>query len=116
MSSPLDYLTSFCTIHVDVGRRVGKTSYIINNAKSTDLIIVPTRDSKDYIVYKRREKLNVITASSMEFLSKKSFEKWDHKLIYVDEPRICYQYISPINLYYWIFDANVEQTVIMLGE
>ena len=91
-------------------------SYLINNAKSTDLIIVPTADFKDNIVYKRREKINVVIASKMQYLTKKDFENWDHQFVYVDEPHLCYRHISPVNLYYWIFDVNVEQTVIMLGE
>jgi len=78
-SSSLNYLMSYCTVHVDIGRKIGKTSYIINNAKSTDLIIVPTPDFKDDIVYKRREKINVVIASNMKYLTKKDFENWDHK-------------------------------------
>jgi hypothetical protein len=116
MSSPLNYLMSFCTIHVDVGRRVGKTSYILDNANNNDLIIIPNPNFKNDRIYEWRENINLVTASNIENFTKEHFKNWDHKLIYVDEPRICYQYISPIALFSWILDKKVEQTIIMLGE
>ena len=37
--SKFNYLKEYCTVRLDIGRGVGKTNYIINNARQGDLVI-----------------------------------------------------------------------------
>lgn len=100
----------FKTIHINIGRRVGKTFAIGSLAKLGDLIIVHNVGTKDRMIHDYpRCNAGICTISDLiENLS--VTQKFDY--IWIDEPNLCENY-KDINSIYDILDANL---FIKLGE
>ena len=50
--SPAKYAIDFCTVHVNCGRRVGKSEYIKDHLNYGDVIIAPNLDMREYLKWK----------------------------------------------------------------
>lgn len=117
--SAAHYAREYCTIHLNIGRQSGKTTYIIENATKNDLIVVCNRAMHDYILDQswhkqgRAPTLNIFVASAhIDNLLGREFQT-----IYVDEPTHCFEKIKRMKLYEATASKVVEnQTFILLGE
>ncbi len=119
--SPAHYASEFCTIAVDVGRRIGKTQYIKDHANAESLIVVANqaqRDDLDRAFSKNNVHPTIVTASMLdhnEFRSRKNYNSFAK--IYVDEPKLVYRYIHHDDLYLACTHKQqpYSQTFILLG-
>jgi len=107
MFSPIAYAKQMCTVKLDIGRAVGKSTYIADHATAKDIIIVPTLRHKSmmYLYYKDK---NVVAYT--EILGYRT-SKPPYVNIYVDE-------IAGIDLdfiYNTFVDSTIAQTFIILG-
>lgn len=109
--SNVSFTREFCTIRCNVGRRVGKSSYIERRAGINDLVIVPNQNLK------KSGLATIITASEVKRIPKTYRGRIRPKYvnIYVDEPRMCADYLS-IEEMYDILVCSKLQTFILLGE
>ena len=109
------YATEVATVHCNIGRRTGKTSYIISRAKPTDLVIV----HNDMVIRSMYpSSINVLTSSSvysfMDQLRGKRVRIYP-STIYIDEPRLCSSY-KPLFEIYSLLAKSPDQTFVLLGE
>lgn len=114
LSIPM-FVKEFCTIHCNIGRRSGKTQYIIDRAKSDDLIIVHNETIAR--VYKNSgADINIMTASSVSRIEEVFRGYYIPKFnnIYIDEPRLCNEYVTTHYIYKTLVHST-KQTVLMLG-
>lgn len=114
LSIPM-FVREFCTIHCNIGRRSGKTQYIIDRARSDDLIIV--HNEMIASMYKKfGVNTNIMTASSVSRLEEVFRGYYIPKFnnIYIDEPRLCAEYVSMHYIYKSLIHST-KQTVLMLG-
>ena len=102
------YLKQFCTIHIDIGRGVGKTTYITENATTNDLVIVHSRNAGCDIFKKRTylggilwgiDGMNEVTLCNVNF-------------VYVDEPSLLMIDLDDV---YHLFAVH-NPTFILLGK
>lgn len=108
--SDVQFVKELCTINCNVGRRVGKSTYIDRRAGINDLVIVPGHSAK------RSGLATVMTASEVSRLFDTYRGRTQPKYvnIYVDEPRLCEQYLSREHMYN-ILVCSKLQTFILLG-
>jgi len=100
----ISYLKQYCTIIVDIGRNVGKTTYIRSRAKENDLIIVSSMFSI------------IGTKSHQEILyNQTSFRNNGYETIYIDEPKRCFAELNFDEFLQRIVNSKLEQTIICLG-
>jgi hypothetical protein len=97
------YISEICTVHVDIGRRSGKTAYINSRATDNDLVICPR--SSFLTLYKIK---NQIVANTDIFEDAILTVKYD--IIYIDEPALH----KDITKYYKHGTAN--STFVLLGK
>jgi len=112
---PLDnYISSFCTIQLNIGRQLGITTWIRNRAVEGDIIIVPTQEM---IRYSYRDVLNKRDVVTIGFLKDHigQYSCIDYNNIYIDNA----SYIDEDDLYqltHFILPRNnIEQTFFLLG-
>ena len=104
------YLAEFCTVRVDVGRRIGKTEYVKDNYYPyTDILIVNNFNQKryypmDFVVYTIDE--------VVEGFVRKSHLKPEN--VWIDDAFLTEE---ELKIVYNLFeDKNIEQTFIILGK
>jgi len=112
------YHMDFSTVHCNLGRRVGKTTYIVNRAGPKDLIILPTESMLRF--YKDNTTSNIMTASAVAripetFRGLRIPYLLNFYNIYVDEPALCSKYLTKSDLYRNL-SRSQDQTFILLGE
>lgn len=96
----------FATIRCDLGRQVGKTSWIRSKAKTGDLIIASTYVMKQSLI-RSMPLADVITQEDL----KRTDYSWPrYNRIFIDEPRKL-----DLNLAYDIFARDTKQLFIILG-
>ena len=103
---PAEFAKEFKTIHMNMGRQTGKTSLMLDLARPTDLIIVPTMAMVDSLYHRSGTcRAQIVTFSSV-------FRRRFHNVGYawVDEPSL---YGKDFNFLYSHIDAEL---FIKLGE
>lgn len=120
--APTLYARSIATIHINIGRQSGKTTAIINNAKSGDIVIVDNTKIRDYFLFKFKESgrrggveltKDQILMPSMLLdleLSEKPLTVW------IDEPGLIFSKIDRSHMYEALASGEADQRFIMLGE
>ena len=104
-----NFVRQFGTIHINMGRRVGKTTWIKNNCRVTDLVIVPNTISKEPYRFKG---CDVKTVSELEL---DQFNLTKYNWIFIDEPALCSKIVRSSNWFYKC-KFTYDSIVIMLGE
>ena len=78
-----DYAQEYCTVKCDVGRQIGKSTYIKTHADDKSLVVMNNRMIKHFSIKNR--KFDLCSPSDLlnnsHYLHKKKYET-----IYVDEP------------------------------
>lgn len=110
--SPAQFLMEFGTVAVNIGRRTGKTSYIIDNALSKDLIIVSSMDIARNI--KRLTNATVIVSNGEIGLKHNIKPHARFDVIYLDEPTMIFSKISK-NYLYDFLAVDCDQLFVLLG-
>lgn len=122
---PSAYAREHQTIHCNMGRRTGKTSYILEHATSSDLIVVHSESRRRDINSEIRARVQVIRSEELITMQrqvicceacKRPYENvrvYDN--IWVDEPELCFREVNLTRLYN-VLAYNPEQTFILLGE
>jgi hypothetical protein len=112
---PLDnYISSFCTIRLNIGRQIGITTWIRNRAKEGDIIIVPRQEM---INYSYRDVLNKRDVVTIDGLKQRTslYVGVDYNNIYIDVA----SYLSQEDIYNIIHNLlprpDIEQTFFLLG-
>lgn len=80
------FIMDFASVFLDVGRRVGKSTYIARKSRPGDLVIVPSECEAMHM--QRR------TAAAVHTVHQLSWSGFDYRMydwIWVDEPRRCTQ-------------------------
>lgn len=112
---PLQQLLDHETVHVNIGRATGKTEYILSRIKESDLLIVPNQYSAKMYSEKLgfNEKIKIVYKNEdLDFSNIGRF-----KVMYIDEPRLCFRNIRKEILYDYFYNGSIEsQLVLMLGE
>lgn len=112
--SLLEWLENFSTVKIDIGRCVGKTTYISRRADlKSDIIVVPMRYSKRFFP----ENIRPICLSIDELPRKIEQIRSKVSKVYVDEPSLIYKQLSYgriVDNIYPICDYNT--TIIYLGK
>lgn len=109
------FAREFCTVCVDVGRAVGKTTYIINNAEPWDLIIVHNEHMARHVECNQPMCCKVLTVDQMLHTN-----SWRGigiagfpRTIWIDDAsRIAQRQIDKI---YHTLATHPSQTFILLG-
>lgn len=112
------YAKECMTVRCNIGRRSGKTQYIIDRAGPDDLVIIHNMVMMD--TYRRGNlRTNILTASEVQALPNvyrgcigpiiRRFRN-----IYVDEVTLCEKYLN-LNEMYNILARDKDQTFILLG-
>ena len=111
------YTLDFCTVRVDAGRGVGKTTYIKKHAGILDLVIVPTR-RLILNQYGETNDFDIVSGDRFDF---RRTGGRDYRRIYIDEPSLVVE-----NATGWIANSvddiiemftspSIEQTFVLLG-
>jgi len=113
----VNYLKEYCTVKVDIGRQIGKSTYISNNFKDNDLIITINMSmSKDFVrnfyTFYKYER-NIVSYRTL--LNKKDLYKLKtYDTIWVDEYSIINRQ-TDMSFIYDYLGKNENQTFIFLG-
>jgi len=111
-NNPVESAINFCTVNCNVGRGVGKTEYILNNAGPNDLIIV----SEDRFKSKIKEKNNFATVLSVCDLQNRRASLTRFVNFYIDEPHRIFRNKEMLYEFYCQSASEErEQTWIFLG-
>lgn len=91
------FLREYCTVHVNLGRRSGKTQYIIENCTDKDIVIASnisiTREIGTMLQHKFISPYrchNIEKLKSNDFI----FSGLSVDTIWVDEPEQCFKHVS----------------------
>jgi hypothetical protein len=109
----IEYFRNFCTIHIDIGRAVGKTQYIIDNAKENDVIIVSSYINKNLFFEKAKTENIFYQASD---IIEKQFDNIG--FVYIDEPALFLknQNYTLWDVYALFYNVKSDMMFILLGE
>ncbi len=121
----LRWLKDFCTVHINLGRRTGKTNYIQSkvNDKHTLIMVCDYDSKKEY-----EEKLTGSVTNIFTLFDKnphfstnnnifKDIDLNDIYYVYVDEPKLVFGHQRDLEDFYIMFSqCKSEPTFIMLGE
>lgn len=114
------YLKEFCTLKLDVGRRTGKTQYIIDNGNAASCVVVRNQDWAGTLYNARAgtttdSGLMVITFNQLITSPKGKYITYN--TIYVDEPYMTLPNSKDrYKFYERIANPTLDQTIIMLGQ
>ena len=112
------YTLDFCTVRVDAGRGVGKTTYIKNHAGILDLVIVPSRR---LMLNEFAEVMNDLDIVSSDYFDFRRIGGRDYRGIYIDEPSLVVEnsadrIISRVeDIIDILVNPSIEQTFVLLG-
>jgi hypothetical protein len=112
---PNAVVREFGTVHCNIGRDAGKTSYIKDRAKAGDLIVVVDRKLRD-IQYRSAPCL-VVTAGdlSARYDQRLRASLGDFATVYIDEPAAVFRKVDRDEVYYQLARSS-DQTFVLLGE
>ena len=111
MFSPSEAVWEYGVVRLDIGRGVGKTTFIKNNATSKDLIITFNRESQKTF---GETPAKVIVSDVGEFLRALHYAEV-FETIYVDEPMLSFRQLD-IRDALKTFIYNYDQTIVILGK
>lgn len=104
--SSASFAAQYQTVRCYVGRQIGSSTYINQNVKENDLIIVNKNQNKSFY----QTKATILSYSELEHNAVvKYFEN-----IYVNEPTFLFNLVRD-DKFYTILAKNTEQTFILLG-
>lgn len=113
--SPCQWTSEFCTVHCNIGRGSGKTTFIKDRVHSekTDLVVVASEALRE--TYKRDfTKATLVTPNTLSRLDGPGLMKFNN--IFVDEPELVFTRMDRGMFYYVLSYANMDQTFLLLGE
>ena len=111
------YTLDFCTVRVDAGRGVGKTTYIKNHAGAADLVIVPSKRLL-YHQFGGRNDFDIVSGDQFDF--RRIIGKY-YRRIYIDEPSLVVESATDWvigrveDIIEMLIDPLNEQTFVLLG-
>lgn len=110
---PLQFIMEFGTISLDIGRHVGKTKFIRENAKCNDLVLVHNMEEVRYWNrYRNMTRTICPRTDGIEYI--KSYgQRFD--TIWIDEPKLVFKGFSKYDILKYLI-VDYGQTVIMLGK
>ena len=103
-----DYAQEYCTVKCDVGRQIGKSTYIKTHADALSVVVVMNDRMKQNFFISNR-KFDLRTPSDLLNNPQKEYET-----IYIDEPRFVFRSIS-VSTFYDLLSKSYNQTYIWLG-
>lgn len=110
---PLEFIMEFGTISLDIGRHVGKTKFIRENAKLNDLVLVYNMEEVRYWNhYRNTTKAICPRIDSIEYIRSYG-QRFD--TIWIDEPKLMFKGFSKYDIMKHLI-VDYGQTVIMLGK
>ena len=106
MMGAQNFAREFCTIHINIGRRTGKTEYIKRNATKTDVVVVASRQMRE-----------IYSGVNVPVVSVDGIVDWSKgrravSTIYIDEPELMHKFVGII---YESLFRNANQTFVLLG-
>lgn len=109
---PIQWNMEFCTIAVDFGRRLGKSSYIRKRARSTDIIIATNTHS--VLDWRKRLGFDNVFTKHQASINFQTFNQMNPEFIWIDDARLTDKEEYAI---YEIFTRpNMNQMFIKLGK
>ena len=113
--SPVQYAKEFCTVHINCGRRIGKTEYIRDFLEVGDVVIVPNRTMQLKSIDVLRWRHIFIPNDCGNGLPVHFLQDYKPRTIWFDE--IGFSSKEEIDWVYNAFcDNTYEQTWIRLGQ
>ena len=108
--SPTNYLKEFCTVHLDIGRQVGKTTFITKHANENDAVVT--------FLNWRNDKGIKVFSSSEDIARLRSKKEHSYKNIFIDEPDFVFRRVAEYSEILEAFASKdyKNQTFILLGE
>lgn len=112
------FAREFCTVHLDMGRRTGKTTYIKQHAGPDDVTIVMTAETR------RREFVSVWgevfaaheVADDRFWMSRRGKSLGSpSNIVYIDEPELVQRRCSLDRIYQTFATGAFDQTFVLLG-
>ena len=103
------WLREFGTVHVDIGRRAGKTTYISKRVAAVDVIVIP------HATFARSYAASPGWRLTPDSLWGPGVIDLHPRKIYVDEPTLVFQNISPFEMYR-LLAWDPDQTFVLLGD
>ena len=116
---PTARAVEFATVKVDMGRQVGKTSYIADNAGRGDLVIVGTHEDKRSFKNCKARILSAQEVFNGMNMSWHGLCKCDYNRIWIDEPRRVFgrnsanEYLKNLELFYIYFGDRANQFILL---
>jgi len=108
---PYMYMKEFGTVHINVGRQTGKTSFIKKFSESDDAVIVCNWSMARTFAWQNSSP-TIICADSLS-----NFKNREFSTIWVDEPNLCFPTRMALNCLYETFATlNPKQMFVLLGE
>jgi hypothetical protein len=114
-NSASQWLEDFCTIHIDTGRGVGKTQYIVNNLTDKDIVFVFSKNMKKMMEERLGcKKKNIFIVD--DFINHRVSITDIPENIYIDEPFLCLRDVNLNEILRYFANPSIKQTIIMLGK
>ena len=113
----------FQKIHINIGRRTGKTSYIVENAKENDFILCHRQILGFMERFKKNNLPHIVVATKIDPLRFREI-MIDHKkriypnemgILYIDEPKFVFSGLNE-ETYHDILNILKPKRIIMLGD
>jgi len=109
---PAEFVMEFGTVSLDIGRGVGKSKFIRENAKPNDLVLVHNLEEVRYWEhYRPMTKVMCLRIHNAQYI-KKYGQRFD--TIWIDEPKLVFESISRYDIMKHLI-VDYGQTVVMLG-
>lgn len=111
---PVDWALEMCTIHVNPGRRCGKSTFIKNKFDPMlDIIIVPTLEMANRVKYELHGQYNN-NIHALEAVLNNQLDGFVFTTIWMDEIGF-YKHLDIYQLYRKLVRSGIEQTFIRFG-
>lgn len=115
--SALQWLNLYGTVHIDLGRGCGKTTYILDHCTDEDYVILPSRTIAR-LFYEELKMLNKVTTiiCAQDYNPAEYSQVFKPKMIYIEEPHLVYSTVDKDTLLGFLCDENnPSQTIVELG-
>lgn len=115
-----NYLREFCTVHLNIGRCTGKTSFITSRATPEDAIITHNMATADYLRKQDNVWAKIFTAQSFtrynDNLRGRILYEYSLEAVYVDEPKYTFKMENSLDRFYQECAILGVHTIVMVGE
>lgn len=114
---PVQYAFEFCTVHIDIGRRIGKTEYIKKNLTDGVIVIVSSNEIRKSLLKETGggNGAVIINGNTSEPVLINDLLIRNPNFIFIDEPSL----ISDKNIgviYHTLVRKDLTQLFILLGK